>query len=52
MITGSLGVSFRFPQLFLSQHRLKLRKMAQNLKKILDFFKTFMKNHTIGFYFE
>lgn len=23
MITGSDGVSFRFPQLFLSQHRLK-----------------------------
>lgn len=29
MMTGSEGVSFRFPQLFLSQHRLKQKKKGQ-----------------------
>lgn len=31
MITGSDGVSFRFPQLFLSQHRLKYIKKKKEL---------------------
>lgn len=29
MMTGSEGVSFRFPQLFLSQHRLKENRHGQ-----------------------
>lgn len=33
MITGSEGVSLRFPQLFLSQHRLREEKRRPSGKK-------------------
>jgi len=35
MITGSDGVSFLFPQLFLSQHRLKWKKKRVIQKTVL-----------------
>lgn len=37
IITGSLGVSFRLPQLFLSQHRLHITSWVNNTRHISGF---------------